>query len=331
MPTPLISGLPKAGPFDLPGELARTWLKQPNPNGRPNSRSSNPGSTVSTSLVATATCGLSISARRCRGSRSLLLRAAICLRQATCSAGARNRWQARSGDQRNVVAVSMVCGQSCARQSRGCHVSWYAGSRQTPRFRLDVPVPTVADKNLTVIARTDDATFGILHSRFHELLVTALGSPYGNHPRYTPTTCFETFPFPDHLTPRDTAQAAPTGPLAERIAQAAQRLNELRENWLNPAEWVDWVITPEEEKAGFPEAPGRQARSRSRPEKAHPDQPLQRASRLARAGASGTRPGRRRCLWLERLQPGDARRGNPAPAPGAEPGTIVRSLSRPRY
>jgi len=24
---------------------------------------------------------------------------------------------------------------------------------------------------------------------------------------------------------------------------------------LNPAEWVDWVITPEEEKAGFPNAP----------------------------------------------------------------------------
>jgi hypothetical protein len=30
---------------------------------------------------------------------------------------------------------------------------------------------------------------------------------------------------------------------------------ELRETWLNPAEWVDWVITPEEEKAGFPKRP----------------------------------------------------------------------------
>ncbi|WP_047514286.1 type IIL restriction-modification enzyme MmeI [Methylophilus sp. Q8] len=36
------------------------------------------------------------------------------------------------------------------------------------------------------------------------------------------------------------------------IASAAQRLNELRDNWLNPNEWVDWVITPEEEKADFP-------------------------------------------------------------------------------
>jgi hypothetical protein len=39
------------------------------------------------------------------------------------------------------------------------------------------------------------------------------------------------------------------------IAVAARRLNQLREAWLNPIEWVDWVITPEEEKAGFPQRP----------------------------------------------------------------------------
>ena len=43
--------------------------------------------------------------------------------------------------------------------------------------------------------------------------------------------------------------------VAANIAAAARRLNELREAWLNPAEWVDWVITPEEEKAGFPQRP----------------------------------------------------------------------------
>ena len=42
----------------------------------------------------------------------------------------------------------------------------------------------------------------------------------GNDPRYTPSTTFETFPFPEGLTPN--------------IAAAAARLNELRENWLNP-------------------------------------------------------------------------------------------------
>jgi type II restriction/modification system DNA methylase subunit YeeA len=113
--------------------------------------------------------------------------------------------------------------------------------------------PVVPDKNLTVVARSDDTTFGILHSRFHELwslgLCTWLGK--GNDPRYTPTTTFETFPFPAGLTPRDT----PAGPLAEAIAAAAKRLNELREAWLNPPEWVDWVRTKEEEQAGFPLRP----------------------------------------------------------------------------
>jgi len=44
-------------------------------------------------------------------------------------------------------------------------------------------------------------------------------------------------------------------PFAQAIAEAAHRLNALRENWLNPPEWVDWEITPEEEKAGFPKRP----------------------------------------------------------------------------
>lgn len=121
------------------------------------------------------------------------------------------------------------------------------------------------DCQLVVIARSDDTTFGILHSHFHELwslrLCTFLG--VGNDPRYTPTTTFETFPFPAGLTPRDTApvagQASPpclaNEIVAANIAAAARRLNELREAWLNPPEWVDWVITPEEEKAGFPKRP----------------------------------------------------------------------------
>ena len=85
----------------------------------------------------------------------------------------------------------------------------------------------------------------------------------GNTPTYNNKSCFETFPFPAGLTPRDTApgagQASPpcmAGEIvAETIAVAARRLNELREAWLNPVEWVDWVITSEEEKAGFPKRP----------------------------------------------------------------------------
>jgi len=92
----------------------------------------------------------------------------------------------------------------------------------------------LADHALIVFARSDDTTFGILHSRFHELwaLRTCTWLGKGNDPRYTPTTCFETFPFPKGASFEAHAQA---------IAVAARKLNELRENWLNPPQWVDRV------------------------------------------------------------------------------------------
>ena len=141
----------------------------------------------------------------------------------------------------------------------------FIGTARVAKYRLFVWVkpPVICDGQVVVIARADDTTFGILHSRFHELWSLRLGTSLEDRPRYTPTTCFETFPFPTGLTPRDTApataQASPSCMAGEivaaNIAAAARDLNELRENWLNPAEWVDWVITPEEEKAGFPKRP----------------------------------------------------------------------------
>jgi len=76
----------------------------------------------------------------------------------------------------------------------------------------------------------------------------------GNDPRYTPSTTFETFPFPEGLT-LNLAPADYTNTAAADISTAAQKLNELRDNWLNPPEWTDWLRTPEEEKAGYPLRP----------------------------------------------------------------------------
>ena len=122
------------------------------------------------------------------------------------------------------------------------------------------------DKALIVIDLSDDTTFGILHSRFHELWSLKLGTSLEDRPRYTLTTFFETFPFPAGLTPKgtknyhDELDSASSDQIAgqarndninantDAISVAANLLNELRENWLNPAEWVDWVITA---KAGF--------------------------------------------------------------------------------
>lgn len=88
------------------------------------------------------------------------------------------------------------------------------------------------------IARDDDTTFGILHSRFHELWSLRMGTSLEDRPRYTPTTTFETFPFPEGLTPDIPASDYADDPRAQTIAEAAARLNELRENWLNPPDLV---------------------------------------------------------------------------------------------
>jgi type II restriction/modification system DNA methylase subunit YeeA len=65
----------------------------------------------------------------------------------------------------------------------------------------------------------------------------------GNDPRYTPSTTFETFPFPEGLTPNIPAADYADDPRAVAIAAAAGELNRLREAWLNPLDLV--VIEPE--------------------------------------------------------------------------------------
>ena len=90
---------------------------------------------------------------------------------------------------------------------------------------------------LYAIARDDGTSFGLLCSKFHEVWSVSLGSKHGvgNDLRYTTSTTFETFPFPAGLTPN---------------IPAAARLNELRENWLNPPDLVKRVP---EVVAGYPD------------------------------------------------------------------------------
>ena len=96
---------------------------------------------------------------------------------------------------------------------------------------------------MVAIARDDNTTFGVLHSRFHELWSLALGGWHGvgNDPQYTPSLGFETFPFPEGLTPNIPTAAYAADPRAQKVATAAARLNELRENWLNPPDLVKRV------------------------------------------------------------------------------------------
>ena len=105
------------------------------------------------------------------------------------------------------------------------------------------------DHQLNVIARDDDTTFGILHSRFHEAWLLRLGTSLEDRPRYNLTTTFETFPFPNGPSPEFPATEYAGDPRTIAIAGAARRLLELRTRWLNPPEWLDEPVP------GYPKRP----------------------------------------------------------------------------
>ncbi|WP_197711088.1 class I SAM-dependent DNA methyltransferase [Chromatium okenii] len=88
----------------------------------------------------------------------------------------------------------------------------YICTPRVSKYRLFVWFSTtiVPDSATVAITRADDTTFGILHSRFHEIWSLRMGTSLGATPRYTPSTTFETFPFPIGLTPANTGGAIET-------------------------------------------------------------------------------------------------------------------------
>ncbi|MBZ0132736.1 MAG: class I SAM-dependent DNA methyltransferase [Rhodocyclaceae bacterium] len=263
-------GIQKTGPFDIPGELARTWLALPNPHGRPN-----------TEVVKPWFNGLDIT-RRNRDYWIIdfgtdMPEADACLYEAPFAYTKENVQPTRVGNRVTDTSETwwLFHRPRPAMRKATAKLLRFAVTPEVSKHRVFawIAPPIVPDKNLTVIARADDATFGILHSRFHELWSLRLGTSLEDRPRYTPTTTFETFPFPAGLTPRDTAPGAGRGAppcMAEEIpaaniAAAARRLNELRENWLNPPEWTERIpeVVP-----GYPDhivaKPGHEAELKKR-------------------------------------------------------------------
>jgi hypothetical protein len=91
----------------------------------------------------------------------------------------------------------------------------------------------LCNQGTLVFARDDDYFFGILHSKLHELWARATGTQLREAEsgfRYTPTSTFETFPFP--WAP---GQEPAHDPRVQAIAQAAKELVEQRERWLAPS------------------------------------------------------------------------------------------------
>ena len=240
----------KGGPFDVAGDLAREWLREPaNPNGQPNS-----------DVLAPWMNGMAITRRPTDkwivDFGLTMVKEEAALYEAPfqhAQQHVRPTWEGqRAAERRN---------------------QWWLHHRPRPKMwsALDglaryIVTPTVAkhrlfawldaricpDHQLIVIARDDDTMFGVLHSRFHEVWSLRKGTSLEDRPRYTHTTTFETFPFPEGLSPDVPATDYLTDPRAQAIASAARRLVELRDRWLNPPEWVEWV---EEPVSGYPPRP----------------------------------------------------------------------------
>jgi type II restriction/modification system DNA methylase subunit YeeA len=210
----------KAGPFDIDAALASALLASPNPDGRPNAEVVRPWANA-----------LDVTRRP------------------------RNRWIIDFGVDMSVTEAALYeqpfeyvrrtvrpIRMTTRRDSYRRH--WWRHAEPIPGMRLAVAglaryivTPAVAkhrlfawldgrvlaDHALVVFARDDDYTFGVLHSRSHSVWSRAVGTQLESRPRYTPTTCFETFPFPQ-----------PADDQVERVGEAARNLVRLREGWLNP-------------------------------------------------------------------------------------------------
>jgi hypothetical protein len=74
-----------------------------------------------------------------------------------------------------------------------------------------VPSSVIPSTRLSVITREDFESFAILQSRTHEVWSRYFGASRGETFNYSPTDCFETFPFPEAFEPdlvlRDTGHA----------------------------------------------------------------------------------------------------------------------------
>lgn len=221
--------------FTIPGAQAREWLALPaNPNGRANSDVIRPllkgdnvtgrphdrwvvdfGTTMSEAEAAYYEAPFQHLLHNVRESRL----------EGRRSSRARYWW--RLGEPMPALRAAIAPLQR------------YIATQRVSKHRLWVWAPSTSlpDCRLCIVARDDDTTFGILHSRFHELWALAQATPHGvgDDPTYTRERCFETFPFPKGMGPTDPPSHSEA---ALAIAEAASALAVARDAWLFPPEWT---------------------------------------------------------------------------------------------
>jgi type II restriction/modification system DNA methylase subunit YeeA len=217
----------KGGKFEISEDEALVMLKHPNPNGFPSSdvmvlwkNAKSLTQSRESKWIIDFPPELSLAEAACyEGPFSYLLNHVKDFRSQNRYEGLRERWW-----------VHRRPGLELRSYQRNHTRTLCTPMVSKHRSFLWIPSVVQPDKTAYCFGTEDDYFFGVLHSRPHEVWARAQGTQVREREsgfRYTPTTCFETFPFPE---PTEAQRAA--------IAEAARRLNELRENWLNPAEWV---------------------------------------------------------------------------------------------
>ena len=228
----------KGGAFDIDGDLAREMLRQPtNVNGRPNA-----------DVVVPWVNGRDVTAR----SRGMFI---IDFGTELSEVEAAAYESPFAHVEENVQPARATNRRSAYRERWWRHIEPRPGMRNAlaplSRFIVTTMVakhrtfvwlsaPTLPDQQVIVVGREDDYAFGVLHSRAHELWSLRMGTwlGVGNDPRYTPTSTFETFPFPWPLDTPDEALTDEQRAHRDAIAEAARALDETRRRWLNPPELV---------------------------------------------------------------------------------------------
>jgi len=230
----------KVGAFDIDGSTAREWLTEPaNPNGRINADVVRPH-VIARDLMQQSSDGWIIDfadmAEAQAGYFAKPFMHVVLHVKPTRDKNRRDRrrlawWQ--HGETVPGLRAAMA------------GLTRFIATPRVAKHRVFVwCAPAVLpDSRVYAFARDDETTFGILHSRFHETWALQLASRHGvgNDPTYNSLTCFETFPFPEGLTPNLPATAYATDPRAIRIADAARALVAARDRWLNPPEWVEEI------------------------------------------------------------------------------------------
>jgi len=250
-----------AGKFKVPSLTAQEWLHLPNPNGRPNSDVLKPiynGNDITKHWIGNWVVDFGPTMTE---QEAALYEAPFAwvdehvkpARLGNREASRANYWW-RHGRSRPELRSKLE------------HLSRFIATPETAKHRFFVwfPLSVAPEHSLIVIPRGDDATFGILSSRIHTLWALAKGGRMGmgNDPRYNSTATFETFSFPPGFS---FVSSCLRGVAFDSISEAAKRLDELRNNWLNPPEWVERIpeVVP-----GYPERivakPGHEAELKKR-------------------------------------------------------------------